>query len=112
MKQFATTGTQELPGRMGLIVCFQAGQIGAADATPGAGVLGQYVGFEPDLVRLVVMLIEKSFLLEHGITMFAGKRMFISIHGLELSDVLLHGCQLPLSELAFCPLVVVLLQDV
>ena len=95
---------------MGLIVCFQAGQIGAADATPGAGVLGQYVGFEPDLVRLVVMLIEKSFLVEHGITMFAGKRMFIFIPG--LSDVILHGCQLPLSKLAFCALVAVLLRDV
>ena len=59
---------------MGLIVCFQAGQIGAADATPGAGVLG----VELELVHLVVVLIEKSFLLEHGITMFAGKRMFIS----------------------------------
>ena len=54
---------------MGLIVCFQAGQIGAADATPGAGVLG----VELELVHLVVVLIEKSFLVEHGITMFAGK---------------------------------------
>ena len=79
MKQFATTGTQELPGRIGLVVCFQAGRIGAADATLGAGVLC----VELDLVHLVVVLIEKSLLLEHSITMFAGKRMFISIPGLE-----------------------------
>ena len=64
---------------MGMIVCFQAGRIGAADATLGAGVLS----VELDFVRLVVVLIEKSFLLEHSITMFAGKRMFISIPGLE-----------------------------
>lgn len=31
---------------------------------------------------------------------------------MELSDVILHGCQLPFSELAFCALVAVLLQDV
>ena len=54
MKQFATTGTQELPGRMGLVVCFQAGRIGAADATLGAGVLS----VELDLVHLVAVLIE------------------------------------------------------
>ena len=40
-------------------MCFQAGQIGSADATPGAGVLGVELG----LVHLAVVLIEKSFLL-------------------------------------------------
>ena len=103
-------------------VCLQAGQIGAADATLSAGVLC----VELDLVHLVVVLIQKSFLLDHSITMFAGKRLFISILGLlgnfpngqfrivcmELSDVILHGCQLPLPELASCALVAVLLQDV
>lgn len=64
---------------MGMIVCFQAGQTGAADATLGAGVLG----VELDLVHLEVVLIEKNFLLEHVITMFAGKGMFIFIPGLE-----------------------------
>ena len=99
---------------MGMIVCFQAGQTGAADATLGAGVLG----VELDLVHLEVVLIEKNFLLEHVITMFAGKGMFIftlasrAIFSMELSDVILHGCQLPFSQLAFCALVAVLLQDV
>ena len=64
---------------MGSGVRLQAGQIGAADATLGAGVLS----VELDLAHLVAVLIEKSFLLEHSITMFAGKRMFISIPGLE-----------------------------
>ena len=96
-----------------MIVCFQAGQTGTADATLGAGVLG----VELDLVHLEVVL-RRIFFLNTSSQCLQGKECSFSslasraIFSMELSDVILHGCQLPFSELAFCALVAVLLQDV